>query len=59
MLLVERLIAATAVFVAAHFAMGFINASAGGSKRLAALPVRERTPRAAGSSEASKGCSGC
>ena len=27
--LIERLIAAAAVFVAAHFAMGFINASAG------------------------------
>ncbi len=31
MLVVERLIAAAAVFIAAHFAMGFINASAGGS----------------------------
>ena len=31
MFLVEPLIAAAAVFVAAHFAMGFINASAGGS----------------------------
>jgi hypothetical protein len=30
MLFVERLIAAAAVFVAAHFAMGFINSSAGG-----------------------------
>lgn len=28
---VERLVAATAVFAAAHFAMGFINPSAGGS----------------------------
>jgi hypothetical protein len=28
---IERLLAATAVFVAAHFAMGFINSSAGGS----------------------------
>jgi hypothetical protein len=31
MLLVGRLVAAAAVFVAAHFAMAFINASAGGS----------------------------
>jgi hypothetical protein len=31
MLAVERIVAAAAVFVAAHFAMGFINSSAGGS----------------------------
>ncbi len=31
MLVIERLVAAVAVFVAAHFAMGFINASAGGT----------------------------
>jgi hypothetical protein len=31
MLAIERILAATAVFVAAHFAMGFINSSAGGS----------------------------
>ena len=30
-MLIERLIAAAAVFLAAHFAMGFINSSAGGS----------------------------
>ena len=30
MLVVERLVAAIALFVAAHFAMGFINSSAGG-----------------------------
>ena len=31
MLAIERILAAAAVFVAAHFAMGFINSSAGGS----------------------------
>ncbi len=31
MLIIERLVAATAIFVAAHFAMGFINSSAGGA----------------------------
>ena len=31
MFVIERLIAATALFVAAHFAMGFLNPSAGGS----------------------------
>jgi hypothetical protein len=31
MFVIERLIAATALFVAAHFAMGYINPSAGGS----------------------------
>ena len=31
MLVIERLVAAAAVFVAAHFAMGYINASAGGT----------------------------
>ena len=30
MLTIERIVAATAVFIAAHFAMGFINSSAGG-----------------------------
>jgi hypothetical protein len=37
MLLVERLLAAAAVFVAAHFAMGFINASAGGARQSSAI----------------------
>jgi hypothetical protein len=31
MLAIERIVAAAAVFIAAHFAMGFINSSAGGS----------------------------
>ena len=31
MIVIERLIAASALFVAAHFAMGFLNPSAGGS----------------------------
>ena len=31
MLVLERLIAAATLFVAAHFAMGFLNPSAGGS----------------------------
>ena len=31
MLAIERLVAAAAIFVAAHFAMGYINTSAGGS----------------------------
>jgi hypothetical protein len=31
MFVVERLIAAAALFVAAHFAMGFLNPSAGGT----------------------------
>jgi hypothetical protein len=31
MLAIERILAAAAVFVAAHFAMGFINSSAGGA----------------------------
>ncbi len=44
MLLVERLIAATAVFVAAHFAMGFINASAGGSDGSLLFPFATNAP---------------
>ena len=31
MFVIERLAAAAAIFVAAHFAMGFINPSAGGT----------------------------
>ena len=44
MLLVERLIAAGAVFVAAHFAMGFINASAGGSGGSLLFPFATNAP---------------
>jgi hypothetical protein len=44
MLLVERLIAAVAVFVAAHFAMGFINASAGGSGGTLLFPFATNAP---------------
>ena len=44
MLLVERLIAAAAVFVAAHFAMGFINASAGGTGGSLLFPFATNAP---------------
>ena len=44
MLLVERLIVAAAVFVAAHFAMGFINASAGGSGGSLLFPFATNAP---------------
>ena len=44
MLFVERLIAAAAVFVAAHFAMGFINASAGGSGGSLLFPFATNAP---------------
>jgi hypothetical protein len=44
MLLIERLIAAAAVFVAAHFAMGFINASAGGSGGSLLFPFATNAP---------------
>jgi hypothetical protein len=44
MLLVERLIAAAAVFVAAHFAMGFIKASAGGSGGSLLFPFATNAP---------------
>jgi hypothetical protein len=44
MLLIERLIAAAAVFVAAHFAMGFINASAGGSGGSLLFPFATDAP---------------
>jgi hypothetical protein len=58
MLLVERLAAAAAVFVAAHFAMGFINSSAGGSGGSLLFPFATNA-RLAGYSEASRGCWGC
>ncbi len=44
MLLIERLLAAAAVFVAAHFAMGFINASAGGSGGSLLFPFATNAP---------------
>lgn len=44
MLFVERLIAAAAVFVAAHFAMGFINASAGGASGSLLFPFATDAP---------------
>jgi hypothetical protein len=44
MLLAVRLIAAAAVFVAAHFAMGFINASAGGSGGSLLFPFATNAP---------------
>ena len=44
MLFVERLIAAAAVFVAAHFAMGFINASAGGASGSVLFPFATNAP---------------
>ena len=44
MLFVERLVAAAAVFAAAHFAMGFINASAGGSGGSLLFPFPTNAP---------------
>ena len=44
MLIVERLIAALALFVAAHFAMGFINSSAGGSGGSLLFPYATDAP---------------
>jgi hypothetical protein len=44
MFLIERLVAAAAVFVAAHFAMGFINASAGGSGGSLLFPFATDAP---------------
>lgn len=44
MLLIERLIAAVAVFVAAHFAMGYINSSAGGSGGSLLFPFAANAP---------------
>jgi hypothetical protein len=44
MLLIERLVAAAAVFVAAHFAMGYINSSAGGSGGSLLFPFATDAP---------------
>lgn len=44
MLAIERLLAATAVFVAAHFAMGFINSSAGGAGGSLLFPFATDAP---------------
>jgi hypothetical protein len=44
MFLIERLIAATALFVAAHFAMGYINPSAGGSGGALIFPFASDAP---------------
>ena len=41
---IERLLAAGAVFVAAHFAMGFINASAGGTGGSVLFPFATDAP---------------
>jgi hypothetical protein len=44
MLSIERILAAAAVFVAAHFAMGFINSSAGGSAGSLLFPFATDAP---------------
>jgi hypothetical protein len=44
MLNIERIVAAAAVFVAAHFAMGFINSSAGGSGGSLLFPFATDAP---------------
>jgi hypothetical protein len=44
MLALERILAAAAVFVAAHFAMGFINSSAGGSGGSLLFPFATDAP---------------
>jgi hypothetical protein len=44
MLVVERLIAAAALFVAAHFAMGYLNPSAGGSGGALLFPFAADAP---------------
>jgi hypothetical protein len=44
MLVIERLVAAVAVFVAAHFAMGFINSSAGGAGGSVLFPYATDAP---------------
>ena len=44
MLAIERIVAAAAVFVAAHFAMGFINSSAGGSGGSLLFPFATNAP---------------
>lgn len=40
----ERLIAAAALFVAAHFAMGYVNSSAGGSRGALIFPFATDAP---------------
>jgi len=44
MVAIERILAAAAVFVAAHFAMGFINSSAGGSGGSLLFPFATDAP---------------
>lgn len=44
MLAIERILAAAAAFVAAHFAMGFINSSAGGSGGSLLFPFATDAP---------------
>jgi hypothetical protein len=44
MLVIERLLAAAALFVAAHFAMGFINSSAGGTGGNVLFPFAADAP---------------
>jgi hypothetical protein len=44
MFVVERLIAAAALFVAAHFAMGYVNSSAGGSGGALIFPFATDAP---------------
>lgn len=44
MLVVERLVAALALFTAAHFAMGYINPSAGGSGGAVLFPFATDAP---------------
>ena len=44
MIVIERLITATALFVAAHFAMGFLNPSAGGSGGALIFPFATDSP---------------
>ena len=44
MLVIERLIAAAALFVGAHFAMGYINPSAGGSGGALLFPFASDAP---------------
>jgi hypothetical protein len=44
MLAIERILAAVAVFVAAHFAMGFINSSAGGTGGSLLFPFATNAP---------------
>lgn len=52
---IKRLVAAVAVFVAAHFAMGFINSSAGGPGGNLLFPTRPMRRRG-GSSAAWTAC---